>query len=112
METHTRPTSSRTPPAYADSKLMNALFARELQVKEPGLSVFCVSPGWCRTGLGGSSSPSWYPYPALLVALAMFSRSAQQGADSIVFCAAESSRVVENMKGKFIRDRRVESSVE
>ena len=32
----TRVTKSKTPPAYADSKLMNALFARELQAREPG----------------------------------------------------------------------------
>ena len=30
------PSSSKTPPAYADSKLMNAVFARELQAREPG----------------------------------------------------------------------------
>jgi len=32
-----RTVRSKTPPAYADSKLMNALFARELQKREPGL---------------------------------------------------------------------------
>ena len=33
---YTRATKSKTPPAYADSKLMNAIFARELQAREPG----------------------------------------------------------------------------
>ena len=33
---NTRVTKSKTPPSYADSKLMNALFARELQAREPG----------------------------------------------------------------------------
>eukprot|EP00092_Neocalanus_flemingeri_P003586 GFUD01003846.1.p1 GENE.GFUD01003846.1~~GFUD01003846.1.p1 ORF type:complete len:311 (-),score=97.07 GFUD01003846.1:39-971(-) len=107
-----RTSNSKTPPAYADSKLMNAMFARELQAREPGLCVFCVSPGWCRTSLGRSSIIPWYVYPALLLVLAMFSRSAKQGADTIVFCAAGSSRVMDTMKGRFIRDRKVEESVE
>ena len=33
---NTRVTKSKTPPSYADSKLMNALVARELQAREPG----------------------------------------------------------------------------
>ena len=74
--------------------------------------MFCVSPGWCRTNLGRSSNLPCYVYPALLILLAAFSRSAEEGADSIVFCAAESRRVVDTMRGKFIRDRRVEESIE
>ena len=36
-----RTSKSKTPPAYADSKLMNAMFARELQAREPGQSSIC-----------------------------------------------------------------------
>ena len=43
---------SKTPAGYADSKLMCSLFAKELQKREPYISVFSVSPGWCKTGLG------------------------------------------------------------
>jgi hypothetical protein len=77
-----------------------------------GLSIFCVSPGWCRTSLGRSSIIPWYVYPALLLVLAVFSRSANQGADSIVFCAAGNSKVMDTMRGRFIRDRKVEESIE
>ena len=76
------------------------------------LSVYCVSPGWCRTNLGRSSKIPWYVYPVLLVVMGAFSRSAEEGADSIVFCAAENSKVMDTMKGKFIRDRRVEENIE
>ena len=74
--------------------------------------MFCVSPGWCRTNLGRSSNIPWYVYPALAVVMAVFSRSARQGADSIVFCAAGSSKVMDTMRGRFIRDRVVEESIE
>ena len=44
--------------------------------------------------------------------MGVFSRSAEEGADSIVFCAAENSEVMNTMKRKFIRDRRVEENIE
>ena len=47
-----------------------------------------------------------------MVVLALFSRSAEEGADTIVFCAAGSGQVMDTIRGKFIRDRRVEESVE
>ena len=40
--------TNATPQAYCDSKLMLTLFAQELQRRAPHLSVFSVSPGWCR----------------------------------------------------------------
>ena len=62
------------------------------------LCVFCVSPGWCRTNLGRSSRIPWYVYPVLLVVMGAFSRSAEEGADSIVFYCilySESSKVMD-----------------
>ena len=100
----------RTPRAYADSKLMLAMFARELQRREAGLSVFCVSPGWCRTGLGRSANIPCYSYPALAILLLIFGKSVKQGADSIVFCAAKPG--LGHLRGKFVRERKVETSVE
>ena len=100
----------RTPPAYADSKLMLALFSRELQRREPRLSVFTVSPGWCKTSLGRSAKISCLAYPALALLLLLVGRTVQQGADTIVFCAAKSG--IGQLRGKFIRDREVEMSIE
>ena len=78
----------------------------------PGLAVFCVSPGWCRTQLGRSARIPCYVYPALLLVLAVFSHSAEEGADSILFCAAERREVMDTMRGKFIRGRKVEETIE
>ena len=100
----------RTPPAYADSKLMLALFSRELQRREPRLSVFTVSPGWCKTSLGRSAKISCLAYPALALLLLLVGKTVQQGADTIVFCAAKSG--IGQLRGKFIRDREVEMSIE
>ena len=41
-----------TPPAYCDTKLMCSLFVQEIHKREPWISAFCVSPGWCKTNLG------------------------------------------------------------
>ena len=49
----TDPAGGDTPAGYADSKLMNALFAMRLadKMREEGrdVAVKCVSPGWCKT---------------------------------------------------------------
>jgi len=102
--------TSRTPQAYADSKLMLAMFARELQRREVGLSVFCVSPGWCRTDLGRSAKISCYSYPALVLLMILFGKTVKEGADSIVFCAAKPG--LNHFRGKFVRERKIEMSIE
>ena len=105
------PRSSRSPPAYADSKLMLALFSRELQRREPSLAVFTVSPGWVRqTSLGRSAQVSWLSYPGLALLLLLLGRTVRQGADTIVFCAA--GRGLHQLRGRFVRDRKVEMAVE
>ena len=75
-------TRSNTPVGYADSKLMNALFAARLsaKLKEENSStrVFCVSPGWCRTSLHRHTSLAWYQYPALIVLGAVFMKPASK----------------------------------
>ena len=102
--------TARTPPAYADSKLMLALFSRELQRREPRLAVFTVSPGWCRTSLGRSAQISCLTYPALALLLLLVGKTVQQAADSILFCAAKSG--IDQFRGKFIRGRQIEMSIE
>ena len=103
--------TARSPPAYADSKLMLALFSRELQRREPSLAVFTVSPGWVRqTSLGRSAQVSWLSYPGLALLLLLLGRTVRQGADTIVFCAA--GRGLDQLRGRFVRDRKVEMAVE
>ncbi len=85
--------NSATPVGYADSKLMNALFALELrrrmQLVGGGVDVYCVSPGWCRTKLHqNSASISCLKWPLLLLAAAVFMKSASKVCYTycIIFC--------------------------
>lgn len=77
-------------PAYSASKTtLNAittLFAAAL--KEKGIAVNSVCPGWCRTEMGGAGAP----------------RSVEQGADGIVWLAADAPQ---SKTGLFWRDREV-----
>lgn len=77
-------------PAYSASKTtLNAitcLFAAAL--KEKGIAVNSVCPGWCRTEMGGSSAP----------------RSIEEGAAGIVWLAADAPQ---NKTGLFWRDKEV-----
>ena len=70
--------TTTTPVGYADSKLMNALFALQLSLllRDSGVRVFCVSPGWCKTRLHQNSHVPWYLYPALCFAATFFMTSA------------------------------------
>jgi NAD(P)-dependent dehydrogenase (short-subunit alcohol dehydrogenase family) len=77
-------------PAYSASKTtLNAitcLFAAAL--KEKGIAVNSVCPGWCRTDMGGPNAP----------------RSVEQGADGIVWLAADAPQ---DKTGLFWRDKQV-----
>ena len=76
------PRPTRTPVGYADSKLMNALFAVTLKERLRDLSrkvsVTCVSPGWCRTRLHRNSTLPWYQYPAALLMACLFMKSSDK----------------------------------
>jgi len=77
-------------PAYSISKTtLNALtciFAAAL--KDKGMAVNSVCPGWCRTEMGGPSAPS----------------SVEQGADGIVWLAADAPQ---DKTGLFWRDKEI-----
>ena len=47
--------------SYAETKLANALYARELsgRLEGTGVSVFSVHPGWARSNLAASMMPAW-----------------------------------------------------
>lgn len=76
-------------PAYSISKAaLNALTGQLAAVlRDKGVAVNSVCPGWCRTEMGGPSAP----------------RSVEQGADTIVWLAAEAPA---KLTGQFLRDRK------
>jgi NAD(P)-dependent dehydrogenase (short-subunit alcohol dehydrogenase family) len=79
-----------THPAYSISKTaLNAItrqFAAALRDK--GVTVNSVCPGWVKTDMGGPNAP----------------RTVQQGADTVTGLATEAPRTI---TGQFLRDRRV-----
>jgi NAD(P)-dependent dehydrogenase (short-subunit alcohol dehydrogenase family) len=76
-------------PSYCLSKLalngVTIMLAEAL--KEHGIAVNSMCPGWVRTDMGGSSAP----------------RSVAEGAETAVWLAAEADQ---NLTGKFFRDRK------
>ena len=77
-------------PAYSISKTtLNAITCMlAAALKDKGIAVNSVCPGWCRTEMGGPSAP----------------RSVEQGADGIVWLAADAPQ---NKTGLFWRDKEV-----
>jgi len=79
-----------THPAYSISKTaLNAVtrqFAAALRDK--GITVNSVCPGWVKTDMGGANAP----------------RTVQQGADTVTWLATEAPR---DLTGQFLRDRNV-----
>lgn len=73
-------------PAYSVSKTALNGVTTQLAVARPHIAVNAVSPGWCRTDMGGSGA----------------TKSAVEGADSIVWLAVEAPQ---SLSGKFIADR-------
>lgn len=77
-------------PAYAASKTaLNAITCLlAAALKEKGVAVNSVCPGWCRTEMGGAAAP----------------RSVGEGAAGIVWLAADASQAA---TGQFWRDKEV-----
>jgi NAD(P)-dependent dehydrogenase (short-subunit alcohol dehydrogenase family) len=77
-------------PAYAASKTtLNAITCLlAAALKDKGIAVNSVCPGWCRTDMGGAGAP----------------RSAEEGAAGIVWLAAD---VPQKKTGLFWRDKKV-----
>lgn len=89
--------------AYADSKLANALFCRELarRLENSGVGVFCVSPGMVLTSLGRHvTSPLmafiFWPLARLLL------KTPRQGCQTVLHCCL--SEDLDEMSGLFFRD--------
>jgi NAD(P)-dependent dehydrogenase (short-subunit alcohol dehydrogenase family) len=76
-------------PSYCLSKLaLNGVSITLAEaLKEHGIAVNSMCPGWARTDMGGSAAP----------------RSIEEGADTAVWLAAEADQ---KLTGKFFRDRK------
>ena len=74
-------------PAYCISKTALNGVTSQLAAALPKFAVNSVCPGWVRTDMGGQSA----------------TRSVQEGADTIVWLAAEAPQ---ELTGKFLRDRK------
>lgn len=74
-------------PAYSMSKTALNSLTQHFAASLPSFAVNCVSPGWVRTEMGGSSAPL----------------SVEQGADTIVWLALDAPQ---SLTGKFLRERR------
>jgi NAD(P)-dependent dehydrogenase (short-subunit alcohol dehydrogenase family) len=77
-------------PAYCISKAaLNAVTCQfAVALRDRGVAVNSISPGWCRTDMGGPEAP----------------RSAEEGAADIVWLAAEAPQ---ELTGRFLRERQV-----
>jgi NAD(P)-dependent dehydrogenase (short-subunit alcohol dehydrogenase family) len=74
-------------PAYCISKTALNGITSQLAAALPKVAVNSVCPGWVRTDMGGENA----------------SRSVEEGADTIVWLAAEAPK---DLSGKFLRDRK------
>ncbi|XP_066598231.1 retinol dehydrogenase 11-like [Prorops nasuta] len=98
---------TRMNPAYCNSKLANAYFANELarRVKDSSVSVYMVCPGFTYTGLFRHVRRSWFHYIIFSPVALLFLRTANQGSQTVLHCATDSSLSSEN--GKIYRDCKV-----
>ena len=77
-------------PTYSISKAALNAVTRQLSaaLRDKGISVNSVCPGWVRTEMGGQNAP----------------RSVEEGAEGIVWLATEAPA---DLTGNFIRDHQV-----
>ncbi|MEX1118414.1 MAG: SDR family NAD(P)-dependent oxidoreductase, partial [Terrimicrobiaceae bacterium] len=74
-------------PAYSISKTALNMLTQQLAVALPHVVVNSMCPGWCRTDMGGQDA----------------TKSAEEGADTIVWLALDAPRSLNN---SFVKDRK------
>lgn len=74
-------------PYYNNSKLCNFYFARELYKR--GLDAHVLCPGLCHTDFFRDYQPRWYHYVAFAPVVWLMLRSAEQGAQNIIYAATD-----------------------
>mmetsp|Transcript_21635 Transcript_21635/g.27304 ORF Transcript_21635/g.27304 Transcript_21635/m.27304 type:complete len:339 (+) Transcript_21635:46-1062(+) len=96
-----KPKKSFSPTGYCDSKLMNALTCKHMATILPGnVSTYSVCPGFCRSSLGRNVTMPLHQKIVAAPIMLMIQRTQSQGAQNIVFAAAESNLV----SGSLYRD--------
>jgi len=95
---------SFAPTGYCDSKLMNALFTKELAGRTAGRGVtaVCLCPGWCYTQLARHTNIPTYKKLLFLPIAFMFMRSGARGAENIVQAVVEDEQQL--VSGGFYRE--------
>ncbi|XP_076636597.1 retinol dehydrogenase 12 [Colletes latitarsis] len=94
----------RMNPAYCNSKLANTYFGIELaeRTENSGVNVYMVCPGFTYTGLFRNVKRSWFHYIMFSPVALLFLRTANQGAQTVLYCAIEPS--LSNESGNIYRD--------
>jgi len=100
---------SFAPTGYCDSKMMNALFTKELSVRLAGKGVtsVCLCPGWCYTQLARHVNIPFYKKILFLPIAFMFMRSAARGAQNIIQAVVEEEQNL--ISGGFYRECKLAS---
>jgi NAD(P)-dependent dehydrogenase (short-subunit alcohol dehydrogenase family) len=90
--------------AYAQSKLANVLFAKELaaRLKEASVTVNCLAPGWVNTGLFR------YSNPVVKLSARLWALTPLQGAQTTIFLAT--SDQVQNITGEYFEKKEVKKA--
>ena len=91
------------PPAYCDTKLMNALTCRRLSsILPPTVTTYAVCPGFCRSSLGRHVSFPFHKKILFAPIMLMIQRTSKQGAQNIIFATLEDKDKLKN--GEFYKD--------
>lgn len=93
--------------AYAQSKLANVLFTRELARRYPQLGAYALHPGPVRTRIGNKHS-TWYTSLGWQL-LKVFMTSAEKGAKTSVYLATTPG--LESARGQFFDDKQRQRSL-
>jgi len=101
--------ASFAPTGYCDSKLMNALTARQLAATlgktAPHVSTYAVCPGFCRTSLGRHVSFPLYKKIMFAPIMLMIQRTCVQGSQNIIHATLEAKETMQS--GSMYRDGEV-----
>ncbi len=91
--------------AYADSKLANILFTRELgrRIRSTGTIANCFHPGFVKTGFGTNNEG--LVSGVIKVGAALFGRSPKKGAETLIWLAT--SPEAANFNGEYFVDKKV-----